>query len=87
MRLEIILLILIFFPFIHSHPSGDDYYVVPSSTVVTGLLDMREGSRHLHFLLDDVLLPHSIVNIPSDDRIHMGVCCVCDILFYFKLKL
>jgi hypothetical protein len=69
---------LIFILSIHPHPSGDSGYGVPSSTVVTGLLDMREGRRHWHFLLDEALLPYSIVNIPSDDKIHMGVCCVCN---------
>jgi hypothetical protein len=38
---------------------------------------MREGrGRHdAHFLLDDVLLPHAIVKIPSE-KMHVGVCFI-----------
>jgi hypothetical protein len=38
---------------------------------------MREGrGRHnAHFLLDNVLLPHAIVKIPSE-KMHVGVCFI-----------
>jgi hypothetical protein len=38
---------------------------------------MQEGrGRHdAHFFLDDVLLPHAIVKIPSE-KMHVGVCFI-----------
>jgi hypothetical protein len=55
---------------------------------VTGVLDMRAGedtdthTRTLHFIVGDELVPHAIVNIPYDEKMHMGVChVVIDLLF------
>jgi hypothetical protein len=51
---------------------GDDRYVVPFGTVVTGILDMRPKKHNLHFLVGVELLPHAFVNIP-DEKMHIGV--------------
>jgi hypothetical protein len=51
---------------------GKDY-VVRSSAVLNSILDMRKRKHSLHFVVDDELLPHAIVNIPNNENIHIGV--------------
>jgi hypothetical protein len=46
---------------------------------------MRRGKNSLHFVVDDELLPHAIVNIPDKENIHIGVCHI--ILFYLFIYL
>jgi hypothetical protein len=54
---------------------GKDY-AVRSGAVVSGIFDMRREKHSLHFLVDGELLPHTIVNIPDNKKMHIGV-------FYF----
>jgi hypothetical protein len=49
-------------------------YVVADNALVTVELDMRlQAGRRAHFMMDDWLLPHAIVNIPNE-TMHVGVC-------------
>jgi hypothetical protein len=48
-------------------------YIIPSGAILSSILDMRKGKQSLHFVVDDELLPHAIVNIPNDENIHFGV--------------
>jgi hypothetical protein len=34
---------------------------------------MRDGKHNLHFFIDNKLIPHSIINIPFNEKIHMVV--------------
>jgi hypothetical protein len=68
--LEKVLYIYFYF-YLHFFLESKDY-VVPHSTVVTGILDMRPGKHDLHFLVGVELLPHAFVNIP-DEKMHIGV--------------
>jgi hypothetical protein len=40
---------------------------------VSSFLDMRRGKHSLYFVVDGKLLPHAIVNIPYNEKIHIGV--------------
>jgi hypothetical protein len=51
---------------------GGEDYVMPSGTVITGILDMRAGKHDLHFLVGAELLPHAFVNIPNK-KMNIGV--------------
>jgi hypothetical protein len=57
---------------------GDNRYLAPSVAVVSGILDMRKRKRVLHFVVGEELLPHAIINIPSNEKMHIGV-------FHFSL--
>jgi hypothetical protein len=62
---------------------GKDH-IVRSGAAVSGVLDMRRGKHSLHFVVDGELLPHAIVNIPTNRNIHIGVCYyVLFIYLYF----
>jgi hypothetical protein len=61
---------------------GGKHYVVSFGTVLTGILDMREGKHDLHFLVGVELLPHAFVNIP-DEEMHIGVFLFIFIIFYY----
>jgi hypothetical protein len=52
---------------------GGKYYIVRSGAVLNSILDMRRGKHSLHFVVDDELLPHTIVNIPDNEKMHIGV--------------
>jgi hypothetical protein len=52
---------------------GGEKYIVRSGTVWNSILDMRKGKHSLHFIVDSELLPHTIVNIPNNENIHIGV--------------
>jgi hypothetical protein len=52
---------------------GGKKYIVRSGTVLNSFLDMRSGKHSLHFVVDDELLPHAIVNITDNENIHIGV--------------
>jgi hypothetical protein len=69
------------FCFLFHFSLGGKDYVVPFDTVVTGILDMRQGEHVLHFLVGVELLPHAFVNIPNE-KMHIGV-----IHFYFSYLL
>jgi hypothetical protein len=51
---------------------GKDY-VVRSGAVVSCVLDMRKEKHSLHFMVDDELIPHAIVNIANNEKMHIGV--------------
>jgi hypothetical protein len=70
-----------FYFYFHFFLEGKDY-VVPFSTVVTGILDMRPGKHDLHFLVGVELLPHAFVNI-LDKKMHIGVYFI---YFYFLFR-
>jgi hypothetical protein len=55
-------------------------YVVRSGAVVSCILEMGRGKHSLHFVVDDELVPHAIVNIPDNEKMHIGVFHI--ILFY-----
>jgi hypothetical protein len=48
-------------------------YIVRSGAVVSCILDMRKEKHSLHFVVDGELLPHAIVNITNNEKIHIGV--------------
>jgi hypothetical protein len=48
-------------------------YIVRSGAVLNSILDMRSGKHSLHFVVDDKLIPHAIVNITDKKNIHIGV--------------
>jgi hypothetical protein len=48
-------------------------YTGDSGADVSCILDMRRGKHSLHFVVDDKLLPHAIVNIPDNEKMHIGV--------------
>jgi hypothetical protein len=52
---------------------GGERHVIPEGGVVSGILDMRKRKRVLHFVVEDELLPHAIVNIPNNEKMHLGV--------------
>jgi hypothetical protein len=60
---------------------GGKYYVVPSGTVVTGILHMRPGKHDLHFLVGVELLPHAFVNIP-DEKMNIGVFLFIFVIYF-----
>jgi hypothetical protein len=50
---------------------------------VSGFLDMRRGKHSLHFVVDNELLPHAIVNIPNNEKIHIGVFHIFSYYFIY----
>jgi hypothetical protein len=62
-------LILFYFFFL----SGGKDYSIGFSATMRCILDMRKGKHSLHFVVDDYLLPHAIVNIPGNKKMHIGV--------------
>jgi hypothetical protein len=48
-------------------------YIVRSGAVLDSILDMRNGKHSLHFVVDNKLLPHAIVNITDNENIHIVV--------------
>jgi hypothetical protein len=61
---------------------GKDY-TVDSGAVVSSILDMRRGKLTLHFVVDGELLPHAIVNISYNEKMHIGVYII--ILFIYLI--
>jgi hypothetical protein len=61
---------------------GKDLEVCSNSFVI-GILDMRKGKHSLHFLVNDELIPHAIINIPNNEKMHIGVFFYF-ILYYFN---
>jgi hypothetical protein len=51
---------------------GKDY-VARSGAVVSCILDMRKRKHSLHFVVDDELVPHAIVNITNNEKMNIGV--------------
>jgi hypothetical protein len=47
---------------------GGSRYCISSGAFVTGVLDMRA------FIVGNELVGHAFVNIPFDEKMHMGVC-------------
>jgi hypothetical protein len=63
-------------------------YIVRSGAVLNSILNMRRGKHSLHFVVDDKLLPHSIVNITYNENIHIGVYyIILYILFIYIIYL
>jgi hypothetical protein len=58
-------------------------YIVRSGAVLRVILDMRSEKHSLHYVVDDELLPHAIVNIPDIEKIHMGVCYLLYFIYIF----
>jgi hypothetical protein len=52
--------------------TGKGIFIVPSGSVVTGILDMRANKHVLHFLVNGELLLYAIVKIPSE-KMYFGV--------------
>jgi hypothetical protein len=58
-------------------------YIVRSGAVLSSILDMRSGKHSLHFVVDDKLLPHAIVNITDNENIHIGVYYIILFIYLF----
>jgi hypothetical protein len=58
-------------------------YIVRSGAVVSCYLDMRGRKHSLHFVVDDELLPHAIVNIPNNEKMHIGVFHIILFIYLF----
>jgi hypothetical protein len=63
---------------------GGKLYVVPSDTVVTGILDIRPEKHNLHFLVGAELLPHAFVNIP-EEKMNIGIFTLIFIIHYIYI--
>jgi hypothetical protein len=61
---------------------GKDY-VVRSGAVVSCILDMRKRKHSLHFVVDDELIPHAIVNIANNEKMHIGVYHIILYIYLF----
>jgi hypothetical protein len=68
--------LIIFFFFL----LGGEPYIVRSGAILSCYLDMRKKKHSLHYVVDNELLSHSIVNIPDKENIHIGV-----LFYYFYL--
>jgi hypothetical protein len=56
-------------------------YVLRSGDVVSCVLDMRKRKHSLHFVVDDELIPHAIVKIANNEKMHIGVFRIFIYLF------
>jgi hypothetical protein len=52
---------------------GGVRHIVSSGARVGCVVDLRGGRRTMHFAVGDELLPHTIVKIPSGEKMHVGV--------------
>jgi hypothetical protein len=58
-------------------------YIVRSGAILNSILDMRRGKHSLHFVVDDELLPHAIVNIPNNEKMHIRVFHIIFFIYLF----
>jgi hypothetical protein len=61
---------------------GKDYFV-RSGAIVRSILDMRREKYSLHFMVDGELLPHTIVNIANNEKMHIGVFHIILFIYLF----
>jgi hypothetical protein len=74
-RYSILIFLFLFFSFL-----GEKYYVICCGDILSNILDMQKEKHILHFIVNNELLPHTIVNILYNENIHIRVYNF--ILFY-----
>jgi hypothetical protein len=62
---------------------GGKDYRVGSGAIVSCVLDMRKEKHSLHFVVYGELLQHAIVNIPDNEKIHIGVYYFFNFIYIF----
>jgi hypothetical protein len=87
------MILILFYFFFFFLLEGKDY-IVDSGAVVSSILDMRKGRHSLHFVVDGELLPHTIVNVSCNEKMHIGVfhiilfiCLIIYIIIYLSITI
>jgi hypothetical protein len=58
-------------------------YCGRSGAVVSCILDVRREKHSLHFVVDGELIPHAIVKIPNNEKMHIGVFHIILFIYLF----